>query len=176
MFLISHKNKSEQIQTDEAIEAEYREINKGEKYHQISFDEIEAEFNRKRKEEQMSADRYIQGTRATQNDEGLTSEEKKEKEIDSLKYPTAASVFYDEYTIKQTEGLVENAKRHCRPELCSEENIEMWCIDYISYYNDKVQSTREDTRTSCYRRLLDMVRKDYEGYAEKITGYEPNHR
>lgn len=176
MFLISHKNKSEQIQTDEAIEAEYREINKGEKYHQISFDEIEAEFNRKRKEEQMSADRYVQGTITTQNDERLTSDEKKEKEIDSSKYPTAASVFYDEYTIKQTEGLVENAKRHCRPELCSEENIEMWCIDYISYYNDKVQSTREDTRTSCYRRLLDMVRKDYEGYAEKITGYEPNHR
>ena len=49
---------------------------------------------------------------------------------------------------------------------------EMWAIDFISYYYDKIKATEDDTRTTPYRRLLDCVVKDYDGYAEQLTTYD----
>jgi hypothetical protein len=36
------------------------------------------------------------------------------------------------------------------------------------YYYEKLQATMEDTRTKPYNRLLDMVKKDYDGITEEI--------
>ena len=48
----------------------------------------------------------------------------------------------------------------------------MWAIDFISYYYDKIRATEDDTRTTPYRRLLDSVIKDYDGFAEQLTTYD----
>lgn len=37
-----------------------------------------------------------------------------------------------------------------------------WLIDYISHYKDIIDATSEDTKTTPYKRLLNMLKNDYD--------------
>ena len=115
---------------------------------------------------------YDTETKADSQKEAFEREEKKEKDIEKAQYKVAASVFYDDFTQKQIVHLVEEAFKHIPPMRVNQSDKEMWAIDYISHYHDKIKATAEETRTSTYRRLLDCVIKDYDQFADQITAYD----
>ena len=45
---------------------------------------------------------------------------------------------------------------------------EMFAVDLIIYYYDKIMATSEDTKTTIYKRLFDCVKHDYDGESGAI--------
>ena len=144
VFYIKRKNKNEMIISERAKDDAYREFD----------DQLQAR--------QMTISDFI---------DMLDPEEEKNRIIDRAKYKIAASCLYDDFTQEEIENLVEEALKHIIPGHVDVANRELWAVDYITYYQDKQASTRKSTRTTPYRRLLESVKKDYDGHAEIMTGY-----
>lgn len=63
------------------------------------------------------------------------------------------------------------AIRHLPPGVIPLRKRDSWIIDYISHYKDIIDATSEDTKTTPYKRLLNMLKNDYDDvgalYAEQ---------
>ena len=159
-FIIRKKTKAQKIATDEIIDKEYEAFDDQYVFRQLSMDDFLQDV-------EMPAT-------STAPDEGKTPGKEKNKEtvIDKAKYEVAASVFYDDFSQKEINHLVEAAQRHCSPLRIRRGDREMWSIDFISYYYEKIKATEDDTRTTTYKRLLDAVIKDYDNIADESTIYD----
>jgi len=45
---------------------------------------------------------------------------------------------------------------------------EMFAVDLVLYYYDKIVATPEDTKTTLYKRLLDCVKNDYDNQVYEL--------
>lgn len=68
----------------------------------------------------------------------------------------------------ELKSMVEEARKH-RP-LDHTGDKDLWIEGYISYYRDKALATADDTKTTIFKRLMDMIRKDYDGKAQRHIG------
>ena len=155
-FYIRKKTPAQREETDQIIDDAYKDFDNGKLYKQLNIND------------------FLDGIIVDEEEEekAKKKEAKKEKEIESAQYQVAASVFYDSFKQKEITSLVEAAIKHIRPMRVRQADKEMWAIDFISYYYDKIRATEDDTRTTPYRRLLDSVIKDYDGFAEQLTTYD----
>lgn len=160
-FYIRKKTPAQKKQTDQIIDDAYKDFDDGKIYRQMNLDEFLNTVTVDNEEAARIA-----------AEEQQKKEEKKERDIEKAVYKIAASCFYDDFKQKEIQHLVEAAIRHLRPMRVRQADKEMWAIDFISYYYDKIKATEEDTRTTPYRRLLDCVTKDYDGYESQLTTYD----
>lgn len=160
-FYIRKKTPAQKKQTDQIIDDAYKDFDDGKIYRQMNLDDFLDTVTVDNEE-----------AARIQAEELRKKEDKKDRDIEKAVYKIAASCFYDDFRQKEIQHLVEAAIKHIRPMRVRQADKEMWAIDFISYYYDKIRATEDDTRTTPYRRLLDCVVKDYDGYAEQLTTYD----
>lgn len=160
-FYIRKKTPAQKKQTDQIIDDAYKDFDDGKIYRQMNLDDFLDTVTVDNEE-----------AARIQAEELRKKEEKKDRDIEKAVYKIAASCFYDDFRQKEIQHLVEAAIKHIRPMRVRQADKEMWAIDFISYYYDKIRATEDDTRTTPYRRLLDCVVKDYDCYAEQLTTYD----
>ena len=160
-FYIRKKTPAQKKQTDQIIDDAYKDFDDGKIYRQMNLDDFLDTVTVDNEE-----------AARIQAEELRKKEEKKDRDIEKAVYKIAASCLYDDFRQKEIQHLVEAAIKHIRPMRVRQADKEMWAIDFISYYYDKIRATEDDTRTTPYRRLLDCVVKDYDGYAEQLTTYD----
>lgn len=160
-FYIRKKTPAQKKQTDQIIDDAYKDFDDGKIYKQMNLDEF---LDTVTVDNEESA--------RIQAEEQAKREKKKEKDIAKAVYKIAASCYYDCFKQKEIQHLVEAALKHLSPLRVRREDREMWAIDFIDYYYDKIKATEEETRTTPYRRLLDCVTKDYDGFTEQLTIYD----
>ena len=160
-FYIRKKTPAQKKETDQIIDDAYKDFDDGKIYKQMNLDEFLDTVTVDNEE-----------AARIQAEEQAKREKKKEKDIAKAVYKIAASCYYDYFKQKEIQHLVEAALKHLSPLRVRREDREMWAIDFIDYYYDKIRATEEETRTTPYRRLLDCVTKDYDGFTEKLTIYD----
>ena len=160
-FYIRKKTPAQKKETDQIIDDAYKDFDDGKIYKQMNLDEFLDTVTVDNEE-----------AARIQAEEQAKREKKKEKDIAKAVYKIAASCYYDYFKQKEIQHLVEAALKHLSPLRVRREDREMWAIDFIDYYHDKIRATEEETRTTPYRRLLDCVTKDYDGFAEQLTIYD----
>ena len=160
-FYIRKKTPAQKKETDQIIDDAYKDFDDGKIYKQMNLDEFLDTVTVDNEE-----------AARIQAEEQAKREKKKEKDIAKAVYKTAASCYYDCFKQKEIQHLVEAALKHLTPLRVRREDREMWAIDFIDYYYDKIRATEDETRTTPYRRLLDCVTKDYDGFAEQLTIYD----
>ena len=160
-FYIRKKTPAQKKETDQIIDDAYKDFDDGKIYKQMNLDEFL---------DTVTVD--SEEAARIQAEEQAKREKKKEKDIAKAVYKTAASCYYDCFKQKEIQHLVEAALKHLTPLRVRREDREMWAIDFIDYYYDKIRATEEETRTTPYRRLLDCVTKDYDGFTEQLTIYD----
>ena len=160
-FYIRKKTPAQKKETDQIIDDAYKDFDDGKIYKQMNLDEFL---------DTVTVD--SEEAARIQAEEQAKREKKKEKDIAKAVYKTAASCYYDCFKQKEIQHLVEAALKHLTPLRVRREDREMWAIDFIDYYYDKIRATEDETRTTPYRRLLDCVTKDYDGFAEQLTIYD----
>ena len=79
------------------------------------------------------------------------------------------SVLGGEFSEKEIGYLYKTARRKFLLSGRSVDEQDGMLTDYVLYYHDKMDATSEQTKTTPYNRLFDMVRKDYDGQAQEIT-------
>ena len=160
-FYIRKKTPAQKKETDQIIDDAYKDFDDGKIYKQMNLDEFLDTVTVDNEE-----------AARIQAEEQAKREKKKEKDIAKAVYKIAASCYYDCFKQKEIQHLVEAALKHLSPLRVRREDREMWAIDFIDYYYDKIRATEEETRTTPYRRLLDCVTKDYDGFTEQLTIYD----
>ena len=160
-FYIRKKTPAQKKETDQIIDDAYKDFDDGKIYKQMNLDEFLDTVTVDNEE-----------AARIQAEEQAKREKKKEKDIAKAVYKIAASCYYDCFKQKEIQHLVEAALKHLSPLRVRREDREMWAIDFIDYYYDKIKATEEETRTTPYRRLLDCVTKDYDGFTEQLTIYD----
>lgn len=160
-FIIRKKTKEQQKATEEIIDHEYEAFDDQYAYRQLNIDEfIDAPEN------------PSPSPAVIEEDDSIKMQMRKEEIISKAKFKIAASVFYDDFKQKEIQHLMDAALKHFPITRIKREDREMWSIDFISYYYDKIKATDDETKTSTYRRLLDAVTKDYDRIADEPTVYD----
>lgn len=158
-FTIKHKTSSETSETERIIDNEYRREADARNFHQMSLDEI--------------VEGFVPAVEVESEQSSITLDDLIDDEgnIYISKYDIAAGTFGEYYSAKEIDYLVEMALEKRDPTASKWEDREMWAIDYISHYNLKIQATSDSTYSTNYKRLLDAISKDYDGFAGQITQY-----
>lgn len=103
----------------------------------------------------------------------LMQEIRKEKELDERAdksaYPAFTHTFGADFTDQQLNNLIQFASEHIELGTILWKDRDIWLTNYVGHYKRKVDATPEKTTTTPYRRLLDLVEKDYDCYAPKVT-------
>ncbi len=173
-FTMLPKTAGEIEDTEHMIDAEYREV-EGDEYRQISmFDMSPEEMNfvsaHEEKVIKENTEAVLSSLAEAQDEQEGKLEaaaDARRKRITDSQFPALTESF-PEFTDRQIEALGRSAFKLFSPMLSLNE-WETWSVDYIVHYYDYVKATPEDTRTTVFKRLLDAVRKDYDGFAEQLN-------
>lgn len=180
------KNKGQLEDTDRLITEEYERIkdchpeesaDRGDKH-----ESLESQMERLKREQEMLEEKNS-GTgnseeHSTDDDENRTEndaqtqqekEEEMKKRIKGSFFPTTTSVFGYEFSDEQLLNMARVAYRIIPRRDLRLTNKDMYLCDYIAHYNDIINATKNDTRTSKYNRILDMLRKDYDHVSLSIA-------
>ena len=160
-FFIRKKTPAQKKETDKIIDDAYKDFDDGKIYKQMNLDDFL---------DTVTVD--SEEAARIQEEEQRKKEKKRDKDIEKAEFKIAASCYYDDFKQKEIQHLVEAALKHLSPLRVRRSDREMWAIDFIDYYYNKIKATEEETRTTPYRRLLDCVTKDYDGFAEQLTVYD----
>ncbi|MBR5178508.1 MAG: replication initiation protein [Lachnospiraceae bacterium] len=158
-FYMLEKTKGEKNQTEDIIEQEYKEVDEEEERQMSIFDNF---YNAHREQLEKEALEEL----AEMDDE---LEKRQEKSI--------CPVFlenFSEFSDEEVEGLFKAALDHIARGIFSIKKRnwdarELWAIDYVTYYYDKIKATAKDTKTTVFKRLYDCVSKDYDDYSVKVN-------
>ena len=160
-FFIRKKTPAQKKETDKIIDDAYKDFDDGKIYKQMNLDDFL---------DTVTVD--SEEAARIQEEEQRKKEKKRDKDIEKAEFKIAASCYYDDFKQKEIQHLVEAALKHLSPLRVRRSDREMWAIDFIDYYYNKIKATEEETRTTPYRRLLDCVMKDYENFAARLTTYD----
>lgn len=159
-FYMVKKTKLEQQKTDETIDKEYDRIEDENNYHQMSLDELESAS--------------IKEAFFKRHAEALEKEkmEESEKAVNESKFPILYEALNVErraaFSEEKIEQLYNEAIKDRVPGNVSIDMWELFAVDYITYYYNKIKATPENTKTDTYNRLLDSVKNDYDKEAFRI--------
>lgn len=155
-FYMVGKTEPEKMRTEEYIDAEYREIEDQSRFHQMTLEETFFKSHEKSLEEEKA-------------EKEMAAEELKMEQADESEYPVLSECLamrgadFDEdkiamlyHTVMMDNGMLS----------VSRTAWELVATDIIVYYYDKIKATPEETRTTTFKRLLNMVRNDY----DKVAG------
>ena len=162
-FAMVSKTAGELVETDRVIDAEYlkneREAD-SERYHQITLDEFFAEH-----EQQVEAEKAVINAA-----EPTASDRDADDSSDAIEtpYPIFASCLGGEFDDAQIKALFSAACEIISPESVGSGNVDAACTDYVVKYNNYIDATPEDTKTTKFKRLFSAVSKDYQGFARDI--------
>lgn len=157
-FYMVRKTEPEQAATDRMIDTEYTVLEDEKRYHQVTVEEAFFQAHEQKLEEEKRIKEEME-------------RRKKEQEITDSRYPVLWGDLHAQgadFTEKQVEALFRAAIRGRTAGAVQFSDQEMFATDFVMYYYEKLQATMEDTRTKPYNRLLDMVKKDYDGITEEI--------
>ena len=157
-FLISLKTKSEQENTNNLIDTEYKEIEDSGRYRQLTIQDVFT-INRMSAKEQ------------DEQEVKIRAEEMAEADLDNYRYP-AFKACLPGFSDEELDYLYAAAMEHLGSKRINFANRELWATDYVTHYCSLVKATAGDTKTTTYKRLLDMVRKDYDNFAVQIVAYD----
>lgn len=164
-FYMVGKTGPEQRSTDEVIDAEYREIEDRDKYHQITLEELSVE------------DRFFQAHDVSLEEERMENEmieaEKKEKQADKSKHPVLFAELNNDRNAnldeKKVDQLYSTAIQGRVAGEVDVRNWELFATDLVIHYYDKIAATPEETKSTPYQRLLNCLEKDYDGKAYELV-------
>ena len=164
-FYMVGKTGPEQRNTDEVIDAEYREIEDRDKYHQITLEELSVE------------DRFFQAHDVSLEEERMENEmieaEKKEKQADKSKHPVLFAELNNDRNAnldeKKVDQLYSTAIQGRVAGEVDVRNWELFATDLVIHYYDKIAATPEETKSTPYQRLLNCLEKDYDGKAYELV-------
>lgn len=148
-FFMVEKTGIEQKETNNIIDAEYAEKDTG---HQISIEELFFEKHN----EQVEVDKVY-------NKEMIAKNSKYPILCEELNCSREA-----DFSEKKIIQLYDTA---IKERVAGDVPIDMWemfATDLICDYYDKIMKSAQETKSSVYKRLLDMVENDYDNRVEKI--------
>ena len=176
------KSEGQIEETERAIDDEYQKIEEARANHQYTLNELYDSLMEPTLQDRMEILQEEQNRfeeerkKAKKKQEEQTIEEELNRRADKSYYPVATSSFGEEFTDDQLKFLAGASWPHLPVGMIDFHSRDLWLTDYISHYKDLVDATPEDTKTTTYKRLLDMLRKDYEGvgplYAERYRKKE----
>ena len=146
-FFMVGKTGLEQEETDNIIETEYAFANN--QYEEKEETSVEETFFANHEKSVM-----------------LDKEVKKSKKVINSRYKLIASCLEDDdYTEKQIELLYQTAIYNRVAGIIEINDWERFATDIITHYNDIIRATPEETKTTPFKRLLNLVQHDYEGFS-----------
>lgn len=143
-FVMMKKTKNELEETRDMIDQKYKEmqgISKKDVYKQTTIED----FIRNR-EEQV-----------------------REEKVESSDYPVLTDSFIDCFTEKQIDALGSAGLQHIDTAKVESVDYDMWLTDYVTHYKIILDSTSEKTKTTPFQRLMNMIKKDYDGYSSELN-------
>ena len=158
-FYMVGKTEPEQQVTDQIIDAEYVQIQNEDDYHQMSIEEMFFKDHEKSLDEEREKRRVFE-------------ESANKKRKNKIKH----KILFEELNEERNADFDE-AKVNCLYSTAIRARVagkvprtewEMFAVDLITYYYDKIIATVEDTKTTVYNRLLDCVKNDYDNQANEI--------
>ena len=177
------KSKGQIEDTERIIDSEYQRIEEARENHQYTLEELYGSSIGSSlqdrmdhlKEEQDQFEEERKKAKTSQKEQ--TKEKELEKRANKSDYPVATRTFGREFTDDQLHFLFGASWPHLPAGIIEVDSRDLWLTDYISHYKNLVDATPEDTKTTTYKRLLNMLRKDYENvgpiYAEQYRKKEP---
>lgn len=156
-FYMVGKTEPEQRVTDQIIDAEYTAVDSGRTYHQLSIEEMFFAEHEKKMAAEKAEREYFESL-------------KKEKKIEESKHPILFAELNGEsrranLDEKKVAQLFSTAIQGRVVGEIERSKWELFAVDLIIYYYDKIAATPEDTKSTVFNRLLDCVKKDYDGEA-----------
>lgn len=177
------KSEGQIEETEKAIDDEYQKIEEARANHQYTLDELYgtsmgASLQDRMDQLQEEQDLFEEDRkRSKKSQEEQAAEEALNRRVDKSYYPAATSTLGSDFTDDQLKFLFGASWPHLPAGTIEFHNRDLWLTDYITHYKAIVDATPEDTKTTTYKRLLDMLRKDYEGvgplFAERYKKKEP---
>lgn len=158
-FYMVGKTGPEQRNTDEVIDAEYREIEDRDRYHQYTLDELSV------------ADAFFKAHDESLEEERIENEmieaERKQKQSDKSKYPVLFAELNSDRSAKLSEKKVAQLySTAIQGRVAGVVDVSCWelfATDLVLHYYDKIEATPEETKSTLYQRLLNCLEKDYDG-------------
>lgn len=159
-FYMVGKTAPEQRATDQIIDAEYTVMDRGSNYHQLSIEEMFFAEHEKKLEAEREEREYFESLQ-------------QERRAKASKHPILFAELNGEtrqagLDEKKINQLYSTAIQERVAGVISRDNWEMFAVDLIIYYYDKISATPEDIKSSIYNRLLDCVKKDYDGESASL--------
>lgn len=162
-FYMVGKTEPEQQNTDSIIDAEYREIEDRNKYHQMALEGYSvAEKFFKEHEESIAEEK---------RQKAIFEAAKQEEKANKSKHPilfaelnNGRNANLDEKKVAQLYNTAIAGRVAGNVDLSE---WELFATDLVVYYYDKIVATPEETKTTLYKRLLDCVKKDYDNESIK---------
>ena len=165
-FYMVGKTGPEQRNTDNVIDAEYREIEDRRKCHQMTWDELSvAEKFFKEHGESLAEER---------KQKELFESDRRDEKANKSKHPILFAELNNERDAnldeKKMEQLYKTAISGRVAGYVELSEWELFATDIITYYYDKIAATPEETKTTIYQRLLDCVKRDYDNETGIVIG------
>lgn len=165
-FYMVGKTGPEQRSTDEVIDAEYREIENNEKYHQYTLEEMGiAETFFKAHDESLKEERI---------EKEMIEVAEKENQADKSKHPILYAELNNSRDAKFSERKLEQLYITAIKDRVVGEvdmrNWELFATDLIIHYYGKIVATPEETKSTLYQRLLNCLENDYDGQSYELIG------
>ena len=158
-FYMVGKTEPEQQVTDQIIDAEYVQIQNEDDYHQMSIEEMFFKDHEKSLDEEREKRKVFE-------------ESANKKRKNKIKH----KILFEELNEERNADFDE-AKVNCLYSTAIRNRVagkvprtewEMFAVDLVTYYYDKIIATVEDTKTTVYNRLLDCVKNDYDNQVNDI--------
>ena len=165
-FAMVSKTPGEIEATDKFIDAAYQELQEAEdnkKYKQITLDDF---INN---QDTLLSQEASEQEEQAKMDEELKKADEMEARIAKSSHEVFTSCFGNDFNDEQLEHLYSFCCEHIETGAVEWKDRDMWATDYLSHYKKMVDATPEQTRTTAYQRLLNMVSKDYDNYAPIVT-------
>ena len=158
-----------------SIEFYMLEKTNGEK--RITEDIIEQEYNEEEAQQMSIFDEFYNAHREQMEKEAVEELIEQEDELERRQERSMCPIFledFSEFSDDEVESLYKAALGHIAFGIFSVkkknwDEREMWAIDFVSYYYEKIQATKNDTRTTTFNRLYDSILKDYDNYSNKVN-------
>lgn len=158
-FYMVGKTEPEQQVTDQIIDAEYVQIQNEDDYHQMSIEEMFF------KDHEKSLDEEREKRKVFEESANIKRKNKIKHKILFEELNEERNADFDEAKVN---CLYSTAIRARVAGKVPRTEWEMFAVDLITYYYDKIIATVEDTKTTVYNRLLDCVKNDYDNQANEI--------
>lgn len=169
--------------TERIIDNEYQRIEEARANHQYTLFElygssIEPSLQDRMNQLQEEQDQFeAEREKAKKRQNERIIAEEFEQRVSKSEYPAAVETFGRDFTDDQLKFLFAASWPHLPVRVIAPTDRDLWLTDYILHYKEIIDATQEDTKTTPYKRLLDMLRKDYDGigpvYAERHRKKEP---